>query len=67
MKKYEYDITGDLFDKKGNKIPFAESVFLYNSGAISTARKRISDKYRGQGYNVKIHLTLEVPPQNEKS
>lgn len=67
MKKYQYYITGDLVDKKGYKTPFAEHVFLYRSKDIPAARKKVSDKYRGAGYNVKIYTASEVAPQTDNS
>lgn len=52
--RFEYSIVFDLTDRKGNKSQNTESVFLFNSSALDTAKRKIENKYRGQGYKVKI-------------
>lgn len=52
--RHEYRVAFTLIDSKGIRSQNTESVFLFNSTAADTAKRKIENKYRGQGYKVRI-------------
>lgn len=54
MKNIVYNVQFELINKKGTKEERTEMVPSYNANAAAFARKKIENKYRGQGYKVNI-------------
>lgn len=54
MKNIEYNVQFELINKKGTKEERTEMVPSYNANAAAFVRKKIENKYRGQGYKVNI-------------
>lgn len=54
MKNIEYTVSFELISRKGIKEHKTEIVPSYNTNANDFARRKIENKYRGQGYKVQI-------------